>query len=135
MISKLFELIVLAIFGKKIVKYIWLLAIMSGFSTITWYLPHNIFSSSLVPNKEKKEYMVYRTMLSNVVNVIVPTIFGFIISEKSYEKTAIIVLALSIIQILLSFKLKYKEKPDTDNNFKLIDSYKKIRTDSNVKVV
>ena len=54
MISKFIQLIILTLLGKKVIKFIWLVAIIEGFSTITWYFPINLFSSVLVPNKEKK---------------------------------------------------------------------------------
>ena len=38
MISKFIQLIILTLLGKKIINYIWLVAIIAGFSTITWYI-------------------------------------------------------------------------------------------------
>ena len=132
MISQFFQLLIVVFLGKKIVKYIWIAALISGLATITYYLPHNLFSSILVPNKEKKEYSVYKNMLTSLVRVVIPIVFGAIISENSFEKTAIIVLILSIIQILVSFKLEYKKSHDKPKHFKLIENYKKLRKNKNV---
>ena len=96
MIFKLLQLIILVAIGKRIVKYIWLVAIISGASTITWYFPLNLFSSTLVQNNEKKEFTIYKTILSNLVCIILPVVFGSIIDNHSFEKTAIIVLGLQL---------------------------------------
>ena len=132
MISQFFQLLIVVFLGKRIVKYIWIAALISGLATITYYLPHNLFSSILVPNKEKKEYSVYKNMLTSLVRVVIPIVFGAIISENSFEKTAIIVLILSIIQILASFKLEYKKSHDKPKHFKLIENYKKLKKNKNV---
>lgn len=134
MISKFLQLIILTLLGKKIIKYIWLVAMISGFSTITWYFPLNLFSSTLVPHKEKKEYIVYKSIITNVIMVALPIVFGAIISEKSFEKTTIIVLVLSFIQILVSFQIDYKKKPiKSASKFNLIKTFQYIKDDKNVR--
>ena len=134
MISKFIQLVVLALLGKKIIKYIWLVAIIAGFSTITFYFPLNLFSSGLIPNKEKKDYIVYKNIISNIINVVIPILFGAIISEKSFEKTTIIVLFLSFIQILLSFKLDYKKNNNSSiRKFKLLETVDNLKKHKNIK--
>lgn len=108
MISKFIQLAILIILGDNVVNYIWLLAIIAGFSTETWSFPLNLFSSKLVLNDEKNVFVVYKTILSNLVKVLIPFLLGTIISKKSFGTTAMIILILSFIQILLSFKLKFK---------------------------
>lgn len=109
MISKFIQLSILILLGDNVVNYIWLLAIIAGFSTETWSFPLNLFSSKLVSNDEKNTFVVYKTIFSNLVKVLIPFLLGTIISMKSFETTAMIILILSFIQILLSFKLKFKE--------------------------
>ena len=131
MIAKFVQLIILTILGEKIINYIWLVAIISGISTITWYFPLNLFSSTLVAHKEKKEYIVYKTMISNIISVVLPVLFGTFISKDSFERTTIIVLILSFIQIIFSFSLKYEKKPET-YKFKLVETFKKLIKNKNV---
>lgn len=133
MIIKFIQLMVLVILGKRVIDYIWLVGIISGISTITWSFPLNLLSATSISNEEKKEFVVYKTMFTNIVKVIVPVLFGSLISIESFERTAIIVLLLSIIQILLSYKLEYediKQKPKQRLN--LIQEYKKLKTNRNV---
>ena len=131
MIAKFVQLIILTVLGEKIINYIWLVAIISGISTITWYFPLNLFSSTLVEHKEKKEYIVYKTMISNIISVVLPVLFGTFISKDSFERTTIIVLILSFIQIIFSFSLKYEKKPET-YKFKLVETFKKLIKNKNV---
>ncbi len=108
MISKFIQLAILIILGDNVVNYIWVLAIIAGFSMETWSFPLNLFSSKLVSNDEKKTFVVYKTILNNLVKVLIPFLLGSIISMKSFKATAMIILILSFIQILSSFKMKIK---------------------------
>lgn len=108
MISKFIQLAILIILGDNVVNYIWILAIVAGFSMETWSFPLNLFSSKLVSNDEKKDFIVYKTILNNLVKVLIPFLLGSIISIKNFETTTIIIFILSFIQILLSFKMKFK---------------------------
>lgn len=115
MISKFIQLAILIILGDNVVNYIWVLAIIAGLSTETWSFPLNLFSSKLVSNDEKKTFVVYKTILNNLVKVLIPVLLGSIISMKSFKATAIIILILSFIQILLSFKMKIKKEYNNEN--------------------
>lgn len=113
MISKFVQLAILIILGNNVINYIWVLAIISGFSTETWSFPLNLFSSELILNEEKKNFVVYKTILNNLVKILVPFILGTVINAKSFEVAAVIIFILSIIQILLSLKIQFKTE---DNN-------------------
>lgn len=113
MISKFVQLAILIILGNNVINYIWVLAIISGFSTETWSFPLNLFSSKLILNEEKKNFVVYKTILNNLVKILVPFILGTVINAKSFEVAAVIIFILSIIQILLSLKIQFKAE---DNN-------------------
>ena len=133
MVMKLIQLIILVILGKNIINHLLLVAIISGISTITWAFPLNLFSSSLVDNKEKKDFVVYKTIFTNIINVIIPFIFGTLITINSFENTLIFVLVLSIVQILLSLNIKYDKEYNKKYTFKLVDSYKKLRKNRNIR--
>lgn len=124
MISKFIQLAILIILGDNVVNYIWILAIVAGFSMETWSFPLNLFSSKLVSNDEKKDFIVYKTFLNNLVKVLIPFLLGSIISIKSFETTTIIIFILSFIQILLSFKMKFKMKNNNEN--KKLDIIKEV---------
>lgn len=134
MISKFIQLVILIMLKENIVNYIWILAIISGFSIETWSFPLNLFSSTLVSNDEKSSFVAYRTILNNLAKVLIPFLFGSIISANSFEKAAIIILILSFIQILLSFKLNLKQRKDNENKkLNVVEEYKKIKNNKKLK--
>ena len=114
-ISKFIQLAILIILGENVVNYIWILAVIAGFSMETWSFPLNLFSSELVSNAKKKNYIVYKIVLTNLVKVLIPFFLGLIITIKNFETTTIIILILSLIQILLSFKIKIKKEKNNEN--------------------
>lgn len=131
MISKFIQLAILITLGDNVVNYIWIMAIVAGFSMGTCSFPLNLFSSKLVLNDEKKDFIVYKTILNNLVKVLIPFLLGAIISIKSFETTTIIILILSFIQILLSFKMKFKMKNNNEN--KKLDIIKEVNHIKNNK--
>lgn len=134
MISKFIQLAILIILGDNVVNYIWIIAIIAGFSTETLSFPLNLFSSKLVLNNEKESFVVYKTILSNLVKVLIPFLLGSIISIKSFETTAIIILILSFIQILLSFKMKLKKENNNENKkLNLIKEVNSIKNNKKLK--
>jgi hypothetical protein len=124
MISNFIQLAILIILGDNVVNYIWIMAIVAGFSKGTWSFPLNLFSSKLVSNDEKKDFIVYKTILNNLVKVLIPFLLGSIISIKSFETTTIIIFILSFIQILLSFKMKFKIQNNKES--KKLDIIKEV---------
>lgn len=134
MITKFIQLVILIILGNKVIDYIWILGIMSGLSMITWSFPLNIFSTTMVANQEKKEFIVYKAISTNIVKVLIPVLFGSLISIESFEKITIIVLVLSFIQIVLSSKLKYENNKE-EQKFNFIKEYKKLKLDTRVKAL
>lgn len=134
MISKFIQLLIIIILGDNVVNYIWVLAIIAGLSTETYAFPLNLFSSKLVSNDEKDEFIVYKKIFKDLANTLIPFLLGSIISIKSFQTTAIIILILSFIQIVLSFKLKYNressnkiKKLDLINQINLIKNNKKLQ--------
>lgn len=134
MISKFIQLVILIILGNNVVNYIWILAIIAGFSMETWSFPLNLFSSKIVSNDEKKTFVVYKTILNNLVKVLIPLLLGSIISMKSFKATAMIILILSFIQILLSFKMKIKmENNNEDNKLNLTKEVNHIKNNKKLQ--
>lgn len=133
MISKFIQLVILILLGDNVVNYIWILAVIAGFSMETWSFPLNLFSSKLISNNEKKNFVVYKTVLTNLSKVLIPFLLGSIISMKSFETTAIIILILSFIQILLSFKLKFIRTNSENKKLNLIKEINLIKTNKKVK--
>lgn len=134
MVSKIIQLLIIIFLGNKVVNYICILGIIGGFSTITWAFPLNLFSSTLIQEKEKKSYIVYRTILNNLSKVVIPFLLGTIIYIKSFKVTAIIILFLTIFQIILSLFIKdNNENNEINNKLNILNEFKKIKNNDKLK--
>lgn len=133
MISKFFQLIILIMLGDNIASYIWIVAIIAGFSTETWSFPLNLFSSKMISNSEKKTFVVYKIILNNLAKVLIPILLGTIISLKSFKTTSFIILILSFIQILLSFRLEFKREENSNNKLSLVKEIKNIKRNKSLQ--
>lgn len=135
MISKFFQLAILIMLGDNVANYIWIVAVIAGFSTETWSFPLNLFSSKMIQNDEKNSFVVCKIILNNLVKVLVPVLLGTIISLKSFKTTASIILILSFMQILLSFKLEFKREEKTNNKLNLIEEIKNIKNNKKLQML
>lgn len=134
MISKFIQLLLIVVLGDKVVEHIWLLAVMAGFSTEAWSFPLNLFSTTLVKENEKETFVVYKSILNNLCKVLVPFLLGTIISIKSFTITAIIILALTFIQIIISLFIEDNMVENkTNEKLHVIDEFKKIKNDRKLK--
>lgn len=134
MISKFIQLLLIVVLGDKVVEHIWLLAVMAGFSTEAWSFPLNLFSTTLVKENEKETFVVYKSILNNLCKVLVPFLLGTIIFIKSFTITAIIILALTFIQIIISLFIEDNMVENkTNEKLHVIDEFKKIKNDRKLK--
>ena len=132
-VFKFIQLIILILIGNNLTNYLWLVAILSGISTMMWAFPLNVFSASIIPNSEKKNFVVYKTVLSNFAYVIIPFVFGTLISIESFEKVAIVVLILSFIQIIISLNINIKTSNIEYRTFDLKNSFNTFLKNNNIK--
>jgi len=134
MISKFVQLVVLIFLSNNIEQYIYLFAIIAGFSMATWSFPLNLFSSKLVLNSEKRIFIGYKIILNNLVKVLLPFLLGTLISTQSFKITAIIILLLSLVQILLSFKINFKSiNNDKKEKLNLMGEINHIKSNKNLQ--
>ncbi len=115
--------------NDQIMHYLWLVAILYGISTSFYYMPFNFFLTKKIQNEDRTAMEVRKKFLSTITNILIPIFLGSMITITNYRFTALIILAISFIQIILSFMLKPIEK--THNSFNIKDTIKKIKTDVN----
>ena len=61
-------------------------------------------------NNNRKSYIAAKKIASTIVNIIAPIVLGSTIELYSFTRIAIYVLALSIIQIIISLQIKMDNK-------------------------
>lgn len=92
---------------ENIISYLWLMGIFIGAEKALFYLPLNVMTSQEVPKKYMARFNAYNYAWSGITKILIPLLFGWIISLESFLKTTIIVLILSIISWLISLKLEH----------------------------
>src|SRR5574344_835894 len=118
------------ILQEQIIDYLWLVAILSGLSTATYYLPFNIFVADKIPNSERTNYELKTRTDEYILSILIPILLGSLITTTNYILTACIILIISIIQIVLSFQLT--RIPKARDKFTPIESFKEFRKDKKI---
>ena len=117
---------------EKIIDYLFLISILYGISASTYFFPYNMFVLNKIDNENRTRYTVKSKSVSSVIGVLCPIILGSIITITNDQLTAIIILIISLIQIILSFKLKPIEETNI-SRFNLINKWSKININKQVK--
>lgn len=104
-IINFFYIMAIIILKEKIIDNLWLISTLYGLSASAYFFPYNLFVINKVDNNERTSYTVKSIIIESLVGVLCPVLLGSIITVTNYELTAIIILVISFIQMILSFKL------------------------------
>lgn len=130
-ISNFIYILFIVLLQEKMLNYIPQIAFLYGFSAIAYYYPYNLFASTKIKNSDRTEYEFKKKTTQSVIGILIPVLLGSIISTTNFRLTAIIILIISIIQIILSLLLK--PIGAQDDEFNVIDSFKKLTKNKDVK--
>ena len=120
------------ILKEKIVEHLGLISILYGISSSTYWLPYNLFVINKIDNERRTEYTVKSKIILSTVGVLCPVILGTIITVTNYELTAIIILAISIIQIIFSFMLSTNNETNLPK-FNIKQTWNKLKNNKQIK--
>lgn len=125
----------IVLLGNKLSNMFVIVAIFCGISETLYWSAHEIIFVEITNNENRKSYMATKKIASTIVNIVAPIILGSTIELYSFTKIAIYVLALSIIQIVLSFQIKIDSKVnDKTTKFSLKNYINTIKTKKGLKV-
>ena len=125
----------IVLLGNKLSNMFILVAIFCGISETLYWSAHEIIFVEITNNENRKSYMATKKIASTIVNIVAPIILGSTIELYSFTKIAIYVLALSIIQIVLSFQIKIDSKVNVKTTkFSLKNYINTIKTKKGLKV-
>ena len=130
-ITNFIYILAIVVLRERVIDYLWLLAILYGFSTSLYYLPFNLFITNKIKNENRTRYETKNEIVASIINIVIPVLLGSIITVTNYRLTAFIILFISFVQIALSFFLKPIE--ETNEKFKLKEVYNKIKNNKNAK--
>ncbi len=87
----------------NLVDYIYFIAIIYGLEEGFYYSVYNNFESSCITNNQRQRFSGIYTMIKSLISIIVPIIFGGLITSKSFSFCTTVVLILVVFQVILSF--------------------------------
>lgn len=131
-IINFFYIMAIIILKEKITENLWLISILYGLSASAYFFPYNLFVINKVDNSERTSYTVKSTIIESIIGIVCPVLLGSIITVTNYELTAIIILIISFIQIILSFKLT----PENENElpkFNVKQTWNKLKENKQIQ--
>lgn len=106
MFMSLVQCIILVMLGSNITKYIVLFAIFSSFVNALYYYPHPLIISKITNQENKNKYCTWDGLLKDAIGIVFPSVFGIMISAKSYNYVFIFLFIVTLLAFLLSFTIK-----------------------------
>ena len=117
------------ILGQDITDHVISLGVLYGLMTATNGFPFNMIESENITNGERIRYLGYGNALTGIVSIIAPLIIGRYITETSYTATAMPIIVVTILELLVSFFLKSKNKTTEKLNLRsFFNKFKKDKT-------
>ena len=104
-------LIAIVLWGEIIANWIVLAGAICGISNAFYYSSFNVMKNELVNRIYMKKFSILTTVITNLINVVIPTVLGLLIDISSYSTIAIYVIIIIVIQFVISLFIKYK-KPE-----------------------
>lgn len=125
---------------ENMVNYTWLIAIVYGLEEGFYYSVYNNFESSGITNDKRKKFLGMIYALKSVLSIVIPLIFGSIMSVEGFNKCIIVVLVLVILQIICSFvftdiAIPKKTRTNLKEFVKIIGNNIKIRQIFKVEIL
>lgn len=96
---------------EKIVDYIYLVGLIYGLEEGFFYSVFNVLETDSVENSKRARYIGFYTLITNIISILFPLIFGGIIQKSGFLNAIIFALFIVTIQIILSTIYKDKNVP------------------------
>ena len=90
--------------------------------------------NELVDRIYMKKFSILTTIITNLINIVVPTILGLLIDVSSYSTIAIYIVIMTAIQFVISLFIKYKKRDDSKLEMRKYFKYLKDNPDDRNKV-
>jgi len=120
-------LIAIVFFGQSIAKWILLTGALCGISEAFYNSSYLVMKNEFVPIKTINSFNIVTLIATNLINVIVPTLLGLLIDISTYSHIAIYVVAISVVQFIISFLIK--SRTTASSSFQLKQFLKYLKED------
>lgn len=133
MFLTLLQCLILLVTGEKITNYIILFSIFSSIANAFYYYPHPLIVKILNKQSNFQKYCTYDRVSKDIIGILFPTIFGVMISAKSYSIVFLLLFAVTLFAFVLSFKLvdvEFAHQP-----IDLHKLYKKLKENNKLDII
>lgn len=125
----------IVLLGNQLTNMFVIVAIFCGISETLYWSTHEMIFVGITNNNNRKSYMATKKIFSTIVHIIAPIILGSTIELYSFTKIAIYVLALSIIQIIITMQIKMESKTNIEiTKFSIKNYIRNIKDKKDLKV-
>lgn len=131
-ILNFFYIMSIVILKEEIINHLGLFSILYGISSSSYWFSYNLFLINKINNGERTEYTVKSKIVESITGILCPILLGSIITVTNYELTAVIILAISLIQIILSFIIT-PEKENSLPKFSLKNTWNKLKKNKQIR--
>lgn len=122
--------VVVIFFGKDLAQILWLAGILNGFSEILYNSSYNVLREEMVSRKNQSGYSTAVQVITKIIDIVCPIALGALIEVTTYSQVAIVVFAICLTQIGVSFGIK-SQKPE-GSHYNLKSYFKKIKSQPEV---
>lgn len=91
---------------ENIVNFVWFIAVVYGLEEGFYFSVYNNFEATGINNNERQKFLGTVYAINSILSIVVPFIFGSVMSTDGFDKCIIIVLILVVLQIVCSFVFK-----------------------------
>ena len=99
-------LVCIVFFGEQLSQWIPIAGALVGISNAFYNSSYVVMRNELIGRKQINTYTILVNVLSNVINIFVPIVLGYLIDVSTYSNIAIYVIIISIIQYAVSYLIK-----------------------------
>ncbi len=103
MLFSILEVLAIILLDSTAFYYPFILAILNSLESSLYWRPKMYFDITEVADSRRLRQRSVTTVLTEAVKIIMPVILGFTIGATGYTNAALIILAISAIQLVLSF--------------------------------
>lgn len=104
--------------GAKLAQYVVLAGALHGFSEACYWTSYNLMKNELVPKRVVSRYSGLQHTICEITNITVPIVLGGIIASSKFSTCAYIVIAIAVIELILSIFIKSKRPDNSGFNLK-----------------
>lgn len=104
--------------GESLAKYVVLAGALHGFSEACYWSSYNLMKNELVSRHVVSRYSGLQLTTCEITNITVPIILGGIIDSSKFSTCAYIVVAIAVIELILSIFIKSKRPENSSFNMR-----------------